>query len=368
MRSLQRVSERHELGQVADRLASIRGCFASDLSVLEGQLGTLDVGARRRNARSAALATNAAHHLLGQPGMRIRPLCVLLGARLSGISIDDDIRRVALAAELIHAATLLHDDVIDEAPERRGAPAARTVYGNSASILAGDLLLIEALERVQRGVVHSAAASRARGRAALLDALLDTIAHMVAAEAAQLEQRGRFAPDRAAALDIVEGKTASLFSWALSAAAQLAGRPDDEIMALRRAGRSLGIAFQWVDDVLDFDGDRAATGKALFGDLAQGKLTWPLIIACERDETLVGDLERLAQHSLTGEAIQHAAMAQRIATRICDLGAAEQARADATAQHASAIAAIETLPERAGSELAKEQIAVIAEAMLARRH
>src|SRR6185503_1216876 len=116
------------------------------------------------------------------------------------------------AAEIVHAATLLHDDVIDDGHERRGAPAARIVYGNSASILGGDYLLVEALERVA-----------ALDAAPVLRSLLDTIARMVAAEAVQLERRGRFEPCRDTYLQIIEGKTASLFRWALAAAPLLGG-------------------------------------------------------------------------------------------------------------------------------------------------
>src|SRR5690606_29233929 len=177
-----------------------------DLTRLDRELEELSAAA----TCAPDLAKQAAVHLIGRPGKRIRPVCVLLGARLAGLPAAVDLGAAAVACELVHAATLLHDDVIDEGTERRGAPAARTVYGNSASILAGDYLLVEALERVSRAGADSTPPAR---RMELMQSLLHTIAQMVAAEALQLEQRGRFRPALDSYLRVIEGKTASLFRW-----------------------------------------------------------------------------------------------------------------------------------------------------------
>jgi octaprenyl-diphosphate synthase len=324
------VSRRAGLGGLERRLDWARRWLAPDLAELELTLGSVaDPG----DGPEGDLAQRAARHLLERPGKRIRPICVLLGAHLTGVAVDQRVRDLAVACELIHAATLLHDDVIDEGVERRGAPAARTVYGNSASILAGDYLLIVALGRV------SSAARGASGP--LLESALDCIAQMVAAEALQLEQRGRFTPSRDAYLDVIEGKTASLFRWALGAPTYLSETPIDA-RALSRAGTALGMAFQLVDDVLDLEGDPTETGKDLFADLVQGKLTWPLILAAEQDPALTEDVRALSARAAEGDIDGAAAAA--IVARIRDAGTIEATHRFADEQRNRAHEALATLP------------------------
>jgi octaprenyl-diphosphate synthase len=323
---LRAASTRVGLYELADRLDDVRHLLASDLAALETELARLSRLAENGDNR----AKRAAAHLLARPGKRIRPLCVLLGAQLSGLTIDAVVRDVAVACELVHAATLLHDDVIDEGTERRGAPASRMVYGNSASILAGDYLLVEALERVAR-------AARTHGRDRLLHGLLDTIVQMVAAEALQLEQRGRFTPSRTAYLEIIDGKTASLFRWALVSAALLADLPDRAFDALAGAGTALGRAFQLVDDVIDLEGEPAAVGKDLLADVAQGKLTWPLIVAAERDPALARQL------TLAGDG--HPELLTEVVARVRASGAVEETRRFADLHRNQAIDALSALPD-----------------------
>jgi octaprenyl-diphosphate synthase len=180
-----------------------------------------------------------------------------------------------VAVELVHAATLLHDDVVDLGDTRRGAPAARALHGNAASIFAGDWLLVEALRRVGRAQVGDT-----------LERLLDIIEEMIFAEALQLERRGSLETDREIWTRVVEGKTAALFRWAMYAGARAGGLDSAACVSLERYGQHLGVAFQAVDDVLDLDGEAAKTGKALFTDLREGKMTWPLIVALEREPSL----------------------------------------------------------------------------------
>lgn len=318
---LVKASARVGLGRLAGRLTEVQGWLAADLSLLEAEMAALG------GSESDDLAQRAAAHLLAQPGKRIRPICVLLGAQIAEVVVDDAMRDVAVACELVHAATLLHDDVIDEGTERRGAPAARVVYGNTASILAGDFLLIEALERVSRA-----------GAPPLLAGLLETIAQMVAAEALQLEQRGVVVPCREAYLRVIEGKTASLFRWALSAAMLAVGRASSrEAAALARVGTALGMAFQLVDDVLDLEGDGERIGKDLHADLLQGKLTWPLIVASEEDPDLAPLLIALSAGEL--------ADAAPIVARIRATSALSATRAFAQAQRREALDALASLPD-----------------------
>jgi octaprenyl-diphosphate synthase len=311
------------LEPLAARLIDMRAWLADDLSVLERGIVGLE-----GLARDDEPAKRAARHLLEQPGKRVRPLCVLLAARLGGRGCDADVRRLAIAAELIHAATLLHDDVLDEGTERRGAAAARVLYGNSASILGGDHLLIEALRGIQ-----------ATGQAELLTSMLDTITEIVTAEALQLTCRGRFVPDREAYHRVIHGKTAVLFKWAFDAGACAAGLAHDQRRALCAAGLAIGRGFQLVDDLLDLDGDPEQTGKDLFNDLAEGKLTWPLILAAEARPQLTPMIEACMG------AQDGASAAAEVVAEVRATGALEATRARAAGEIASAREALSELPE-----------------------
>jgi len=276
------------------------------------------------------LAERAANWILARPGKRIRPLCVLLSARLGGRHMDDTVRDLAVACELVHAATLLHDDVIDMGTERRCAPTARLVYGNSASVLGGDHLLVTALSRVRR-----------TGFPTLLGSLLDVIAQMIAAEAVQLERRGRFEPDRDIYMKIVKGKTAALFRWGLEAGGTAGGLHADEVIALGQVGVALGIAFQLVDDILDLHGDPSVTGKDSLVDLAEGKLTWPLILASERDPGLGRTLAAVASDP---RAMSDVAFCVELQTRVLQTGAIDDTREEARRHARKARALLEMLP------------------------
>lgn len=272
--ALAAVARRASLAGLSARFEALMRWLSDDLAALDGALGAVGQGADD-------IAWRAGRYLLARPGKRMRPLCTLLAARMGGRGFDAPVRAVAIACELVHAATLLHDDVIDEGETRRGVPAARVVYGNSASVLAGDHLLIDALRRVDAPPLRSA--------------LLDVIAEMVAAEALQLERRGRFEPDRAAYLRVVRGKTAALFRYALWAGGALGGLAPDQLVALSTLGDELGMAFQLVDDLLDLSGDPQVTGKSACADLREGKLTWPLLLAAERDESIAARLQAIAE-------------------------------------------------------------------------
>ena len=335
MEPLREVSRRAGLGKLANQLSDLRTWMRVDLEALEAELRSIDGFAEQELSRD--LAQKAAQHLLERPGKRIRPLCLLLGTQLAEESIDSRIRDLAISAELVHAATLLHDDVIDEGSERRGAPAARMVFGNSASILAGDYLLIEALGRVQ------SAGEGFPGREALLSTLLDTIREMVAAEAEQLERRGRFDPSRAAYLRIIEGKTASLFRWALQAGAVAAEKPESLIQSLGKVGLAIGMAFQLVDDLLDLEGDPEEFGKDLFADLEQGKLTWPVIVACEQDPEIEAHVKMLYSSSQEGTLESDDLI--KLVHRIRDTGALEATREMARTQQQIAQEELSGVPD-----------------------
>lgn len=260
---LAHVSTARGAPSLGERLAALDRWVRADLAAFEAELATIPRGAR--------MVHSAAHHLLDLRGKHLRPLCVALASRF-GDGFTEQARALAVAVELVHSATLLHDDVVDVAERRRGQPAACVVYGNAASIFAGDWLLIAALRRIA-----------AAGVEGVLDRMLGVIDEMIVAESIQLERRGNVAGARDDYFAIVEGKTAALFRWAMVAGARVAKLPAVAEAALERFGLHLGVAFQAVDDELDYaDG----TGKDPLADLREGKITYPLVVALERDPAL----------------------------------------------------------------------------------
>lgn len=344
------VSTRHGLDPLAARLLELRDWLADDLSGLEAAISGFarcDGTAPGAHALPGTRVRGAAGHLLALQGKRIRPLCVLLAARLGGRAMDAAVRAMAVSCELVHAATLLHDDVIDDSSERRGAPAARVLYGNSASILAGDHLLVEALRLVQDAAPHE------------LVGLLGVISQMVAAEALQLERRGRFEPDRDIYLEVIRGKTAALFHWGLQAGGRAANLSESAVAALGRVGMSLGMAFQLVDDVLDLEGDPDVTGKDALVDVREGKLTWPVILGAERDLTLRAELAAIAAEP--GRELD-GARAQRLVSSLRASGALQATRAYAVRKAEEACAEINALP----SNLARQALKLVVESAVHR--
>lgn len=272
---LVRVARTRGLVDLAEALVALNHFVAEDLSAIEAEIATTPT--------RDDLVGCSARHLLDLEGKRLRPLCVSLASRL-GTGWSEPVLRLAAAVELVHSATLLHDDVVDSGEQRRGRPTARIQYGNAASIYAGDYLLVHALKQVRRAGVEG-----------LLDRLLDIIDEMIEAEAVQLEQRGRLRAERRIYFHIVEGKTASLFRWAMIAGGRAGGLDWASCEALARFGNDLGMAFQVVDDALDLVGETEATGKALFSDLSEGKLTFPLLVGLERDPSLRAMVEELVR-------------------------------------------------------------------------
>ncbi|MGF1509145.1 MAG: polyprenyl synthetase family protein [Myxococcota bacterium] len=286
---LVQVAERRGLSGLAGALTDLSEFVSHDLSAIERELA--------HTPTRADLVGKAADHLLDLKGKRIRPLCVALSAR-AGRGFSAHAVKLAAAVELVHSATLLHDDVIDEGELRRGRPTSRVLFGNAASVFAGDWLLIHALRLVQ-----------AAGVEGLLDRLLQIIDEMIEAESVQLERRGKLSADRDAYFRIIEGKTASLFRWAMVAGGRAGGLSWSQCDALAAFGNDLGMAFQIVDDTLDLSSDTEATGKNMFADVKEGKITYPLLVAMEREPRLLGLLEQVMDaegevHPETGQCIQ----------------------------------------------------------------
>jgi octaprenyl-diphosphate synthase len=266
--------------------------------------------------------------LISRGGKRLRPACVLLASRTGSRARPDEVRTLAVAVELIHTATLLHDDVVDEGRERRGAPASRFLFGNTASILAGDWLLVEALARIG-----------ATGRPHLLEDALCALRGMVAAESIQLAARDGPMPNLDGYFRIAQGKTALLFAFALRAGACAAGAQPATVSALDAYGRALGLSFQIIDDVLDLEGSEASLGKSVLQDAREGKASYPLALGAARDaacSALVRAAPARWQKAIW-RAELHAALARTHAL--------EDARAEAEHQAARATVCLGPLPE-----------------------
>lgn len=316
------------LPDLAVRLADLDQWMRGELRDFEHELATLPRGARA--------IQRSAHHLLDLGGKHLRPMCVALAAKI-GTGFDGPAQQLAVAVELIHTATLLHDDVVDLGDKRRGAEAARLVYGNAASIFAGDWLLIEALRRVRRA-----------GPGDLLDRVLAIIEEMILAESLQLERRGSLDTTIEDYFRVVEGKTAALFRWAMFAGGRAGGLDDDRCAALERYGLHLGVAFQLVDDCLDYGGDSQVTGKSLHADLREGKLTYPLLLAMQRDPAVGPALGRIV--ALDPDQPVPELMTAPITRALSTTGALRDCRALALEHARDAIEALAPLPAGPGTD------------------
>ena len=217
------------------------------------------------------LIPQLAAHIVAAGGKRLRPLLTLASARLCGYPGDGaGMRHVKLAAcvEFIHTATLLHDDVVDESLLRRGLASANAVFGNQASVLVGDFLFARAFQLMVED-----------GSLVVLAILSRAAATIAEGEVRQLVTQNDLATSEARYLEVVKGKTAALFSAACEVGAVVADRPGSETAALAEYGMNLGIAFQLVDDALDYAADQAVLGKTVGDDFREGKITLPVLVA-----------------------------------------------------------------------------------------
>ncbi|MEF3168676.1 MAG: polyprenyl synthetase family protein [Deltaproteobacteria bacterium] len=220
-------------------------------------------------------------HIIFAGGKRIRPLLTVCAARLCGRS-DDAAYELSVVPEYLHAASLLHDDVVDGGVLRRGKPAAHTLWGVKAVVLVGDSLYARAIE----------IATRFRN-VPIARIIAETVALMAEGEIIQLLSSQTRGLDEKTYLDIVYRKTGALISASCAIGALLAEAGPRQVHALTEFGRLIGIAFQMVDDVLDYTSETEKLGKAVGTDMAEGKTTLPLAIAMERAETR--DRERLKE-------------------------------------------------------------------------
>jgi len=246
------------------------GSFSDVQAFAAADMAAVDALIRRRLASDVVLVNQVAEYIVGSGGKRLRPMLHLIAARAAGYDGEHHVQLAALI-EFIHTSTLLHDDVVDESDLRRGRKTANAVWGNAASVLVGDFLYSRSFQMMVE--LDSMRVMRI---------LADTTNRIAEGEVLQLLNIGNAATGEQAYLDVIERKTAVLFSAATRLGAVLAGLPHGQEEALARYGLALGFAFQIADDVLDYASDSGTLGKNIGDDLAEGKPTLPLILAIAR--------------------------------------------------------------------------------------
>jgi len=258
-------------------------------ALVAADMRATDVLIHERLSSAVALIPDLAKHLIDSGGKRLRPLLTLAAAQICGYHGSHH-TKLAAAVEFIHTATLLHDDVVDESALRRGKVSANIVWGNKASVLVGDFLLSRAFELMVEtdelkvlGILSRAAAVISEG------------------EVMQLKSSGNLGVGEDHYLRVVNAKTAELFGAAADVGAVIAGGEYAE--AMREYGQNLGIAFQLVDDALDYSGRQALMGKAVGDDFREGKVTLPVILAVARaDEGAMKFWRKTIETGTQGEA------------------------------------------------------------------
>ena len=253
------------------------------------------------------LLEKAVDHLLKGPGKQIRPLLVLLSARMVG-KVSDKVIDVALAVEMLHTASLVHDDVVDESDRRRGLPSLNAFLSNQVAVLAGDFILSKALECAAK-----------TGDVRVVHYISQVGQALADGELLQLDSKDSDVLSEAAYFDVISRKTASLFSVCARLGALAAGGSDAEAERLAQFGKLIGICFQLRDDVFDYG--TTEVGKPLGSDMREGKLTLPAIYAVKygedasmrelamkvrRREASADEIQKLIDYSISGGGLEYA--------------------------------------------------------------
>tara|TARA_B100001564_G_C20578096_1_gene641688 strand:+ start:114 stop:1127 length:1014 start_codon:yes stop_codon:yes gene_type:complete len=259
------------MGLVVPLKKSARSAYSELKNLLDKKLQKVERLVELKLKSEVKLIQKMSDHHLKSGGKRLRALLTLGSAKLSGYNLGERDINLAACVELIHSATLLHDDVIDESVLRRGVKTTNSIWGNQSSILVGDYLLSRCFEiMVEDGDLE------------ILKLLSSTSAKIAQGEVLQLQHKGEADMLEDTYLDIINLKTASLFSAATKTGACLAGSNEKEKKALESYGKNLGLAFQIADDALDYYGKDKFFGKEIGKDFFEGKVTLPLIIIFQK--------------------------------------------------------------------------------------
>ena len=304
-------------GRIVEVLKEAAALVGEDISYLENCLASACVDAPGR-------LSDVCGHIVGSGGKHVRPvLCLLAFRALRGegpLPMD-----LAATCELLHDATLLHDDVIDEGDARRGKPTARVVYGNALSVLGGDYLLIKTIETVS-------------GRdPAFMEEYVNTLKQLIKGELVQLQRRGSVDTSEMDYFRIIEGKTANLFRWSVYSGVLAAGADEKICRTMGNFGWHVGVAFQLMDDILDFTADAGLLGKNLLSDIQEGKMTLPVILAAKESPSLRHLLSQLIAEA------PKPMISKRIAETVIESGIIEKVKEYAVDHTAKGLAALRSV-------------------------
>ena len=252
-------------------------------SLIKTEMALIEAEFERQASSNIQVINYLGDYLRASGGKRVRPaLLILSNYATGGVASGENVIRLATVMEMLHTATLVHDDIIDNAETRRNRQSVNARFGNQASVLMGDWLYMSAFET-----------SLQERSLEILDILTRLTRKMTEGELIQLTTLGKSDISETEYFDILERKTAYLFSACCEIGAILAGAPNDWQIALRNFGMNLGTAFQLADDLLDFTAEEEDLGKAAGADLLEGKLTLPLILMVKKEPMVKSDLEKI---------------------------------------------------------------------------
>ena len=303
--------------------------------IIKEELEKLDVVIRENLKSDVELVGEVSRYTIASGGKRMRPLILIFAAKSSGFD-PEGLYDLAAAIEFIHTATLLHDDVVDESDSRRGKPTANVSFGNAAAVLVGDFLYSRAFQLMVRV-----------GKSSIFPIMADATNSISEGEILQLSQIGNMDVTEERYFEIIDAKTSRLFQAASQLGAVISGRNSNEIRGFLDYGRHLGAAFQIMDDVLDYVGQKSELGKNLGDDLFEGKLTLP-IIHCLRNAT--SDERHLIESAVSSRREDVSVLSQ-VTALIEHTGSIEYSKSLANLQVELALEAINFLPETSCKEL-----------------
>jgi len=299
-------------------------------SLISTELERVEAEFARQARSNVQVIAFIADYLRASGGKRVRPaLTILANYAVGGDAAQYNSIRMATVMEFLHTATLVHDDIIDDSDKRRDRPTVNALYGNETAVLMGDWLYMSAFET-----------SLAERSLPILDILTGVTRKMTEGELLQLTLLGRVDVSESQYLEVLQRKTAHLFSACCEVGAILGGASDSQRAALRAYGLNLGTAFQLTDDLLDFTATDDALGKAAGVDLLAGKITLPLIYLLESD-----DSARELVETVIGHGNYNGVSRTQLLEKVERIGGLERARARADEFAESARAALDILPD-----------------------
>lgn len=308
-----------------DPLSAARRIF----SLINTEMRLVEEEYERQAESNVQVISYLGDYLRASGGKRVRPALLLLGNRaVGGDASSASVIRMATVMEMLHTATLVHDDIIDNADTRRNRPSVNARFGNQAAVLMGDWLYMSAFETALQ-----------ERRLEILDILTSLTRKMTEGELIQLTVLGSTAITEGEYFDILKRKTAYLFSACCEIGALLGSASADEQAALRDYGLNLGMAFQLADDVLDFTADEGKLGKKAGADLLEGKLTLPLILLVKRRPELAGGLESIMRAGAYSDDSR-----RRLMEDLSNAGTIEETRQKANEYASAARKNLEVLP------------------------